>query len=158
MGQAVVAPFVDNFVPDANFFRRRRRPVQRHFLALPPRLKTILLRAARHLYGSIGNLARIADAQSRALLVRKRVTIILIERSAAIIAGRAGGKIDTQRERPIGFFTGALHQWLHWHNSSGAHVKRHLVEPRAQAKLFFARQPGVCPESYPFAGGKGYSS
>src|ERR1700687_4565230 len=99
MRQAVVAPIVDDFIPDANFFRRSRRAVQRHFRALPPRLKRVLLRAARHRYGAIGNLARIADAQNLTLLVRKRVTVLLIERSAAIIAGRAGGEIDAELAR-----------------------------------------------------------
>src|SRR5260370_16791171 len=138
MRETIVAPFVDDLVSDANFFRRRRGTVQRHFRALPPRLKRILLRAARHRYGAIGKLARIADAQNLALLVRKRVTVILIKCSAAIVAGSAGGKIDTQLERPIRFFTRVLHQWLHRPNTSRAPLKLHLLEPPPPTNLFFS--------------------
>src|SRR6266550_4476898 len=87
--RAVVAPFVDDFITDANFFGRSRGAVQRHFRTLPPRLKRILLDAALHRYGAIRNLTRIVDAQNLTFLVGEGVSVVLIERTPAITARRS---------------------------------------------------------------------
>ena len=83
MGEAVVAPFVDDLVADADFLGRGRGAKQSHVRTLPPGLVRIFLDAARHCNRAIRDLARIVDAQKLALLVRKRVAVVLIECSPA---------------------------------------------------------------------------
>src|SRR6266480_4364778 len=135
--RAVVAPFVDDFITDANFFGRSRGAVQRHFRTLPPRLKRILLDAALHRYGAIRNLTRIVDAQNLTFLVGEGVSVVLIERTPAITARRSGGKIDAQFERPVRLLTGVLHNRLHGHNGAGANIERHFIHTRMQVNFVF---------------------
>src|SRR2546421_617530 len=109
MRQAVVAPFVDEFIPDANFFGRSRGAVQRHLRGLPPGLKGILLDGACHRHGVLRNLTRIVDAQNLTPLISEGVAVVLIERAPTITARRAGRKIDAQFERPIWLLARVLH-------------------------------------------------
>src|SRR5260370_13191739 len=123
MREAVVPPLADALMSDTNFLRRSGCAVQRNFHVLPPRLKCILLDATRHRHGAIRNLAGIVDAQNLALLVGKRVAVILVERATAIIACGTGGEIDAQFERPARYLIRVLHQWLQRHTGPGARRK-----------------------------------
>src|SRR6266436_8970932 len=79
----VIAPFMRDFVADADFFGNGRDTDESELCGVPPGLIRTLLNIAGETDGAGRDLAGIVDSQDLALLVGKGVPVIFVKRAAA---------------------------------------------------------------------------
>src|SRR5690242_90601 len=104
MSRSIKAHTMRGPIANAHLFWFARSAKDGHFGRVPPRLERRLFRPSAYGDGIRRRLARIADPQKVASLVRERVAVILIKRTAAVLA-----RINLQLQRAVRFLPGTLH-------------------------------------------------